>query len=203
MINKNSVFLKFGDYYTVNSNTFKMGIDRRITKKIAERFKGKKVLETCTGGGFTTISLAETAEKVITIEITKKNRDQAMQNVEKAGFIEKVEFILDDCRNDKLLNEVANVDAAFLDPDWDDKGGNHIYKFIGSNTRPPSDELLNKIMKLTPNIALILPPFIPEDEFTFLPSHEFQKIYLENELALFCLYFGNLMKKEGNTVLQV
>ena len=121
----------------------------------------------------------------------------------KAGLVNNVEFILGDCLNSIVLAGVVNVNAAFLDPDWNDVGKNHVYKFIDSNTRPPADILLNRIKKLTPNIALILPPYIQEEEFQGLSLHEFQKIYLEKELALFCLYFGNLINVKGNTELYV
>ena len=39
-----------------------MGIDQRFTNHFAERFVGLNVLETCTGAGFTTLSLARTAK---------------------------------------------------------------------------------------------------------------------------------------------
>ena len=51
------IYIKFGDNYLADENTFMMGIDFRITSKIAERFKNRTVLETCTGAGFTTISV--------------------------------------------------------------------------------------------------------------------------------------------------
>jgi protein-L-isoaspartate O-methyltransferase len=60
---------KFGDDYIANEHTFIMGINHRFTEHIAERFRGLKVLETCTGAGFTTISLACVARHVITVEI--------------------------------------------------------------------------------------------------------------------------------------
>ena len=202
-MNPEQVLRKFGDYYTADESTFKMGIDRRITSNIKERFRGKTVLETCTGGGFTTIALAETAEKVISIEINKNNQDQAIHNVKKAGLRDSVLFVLGDCLNEKILSSLENIDAAFLDPDWADTGSDHIYKFRNSNTEPPADKLLDLILRITPNIALILPPFISLYEFSQLPSHEFQKIYLENDLALFCLYFGNLIKEQGATELHI
>jgi predicted methyltransferase len=46
-----------------------MGIDLRFTTQIAARFRDRQVLETCTGGGFTTIALANAAAHVITESI--------------------------------------------------------------------------------------------------------------------------------------
>ena len=64
---------KFGDDYMADERTFIMGIDQRFTKHFAERFIGFYVLETCTGAGFTTLSLARTAKHVFTVEIDRTN----------------------------------------------------------------------------------------------------------------------------------
>ena len=56
-MNKNPIRDKFGDDYFTNERTFIMGIDRRFTAHFAERFRNLRVLETCTGAGFSSISL--------------------------------------------------------------------------------------------------------------------------------------------------
>jgi tRNA1(Val) A37 N6-methylase TrmN6 len=78
---------KFGDNYVVDDYTFIMGIDLRFTTHFAKRFKNLRVLETCTGAGFTTISLARTAKHVSTVEIEKSHQIQAVSNIEKAGLL--------------------------------------------------------------------------------------------------------------------
>jgi hypothetical protein len=55
---KSEIHKKFGDAYVANERTFKTGIDQRFTSHIAKRFLGRHVLDTCTGAGFSTISLA-------------------------------------------------------------------------------------------------------------------------------------------------
>lgn len=194
---------KFGDSYVADENTFTMGIDRRITRKISERFSGRTVFETCTGAGFSTISLAEAAESVITIEIDKNNQKQSKENVRIAGLEKKVRFVLGDCLDDSILETLENIDSAFLDPDWAVTGPDHVYRFKNSNTKPPADLLLQRVLGVTPNIALILPPYIDKGELLGLPHHEQQTIYLEGELALFCLYFGDLIREVGETILKV
>jgi hypothetical protein len=57
-INPNAIKEKFGDDYMADERTFIMGIDQRFTKYFAMRFIGLNVLETSTGAGFTTLSLA-------------------------------------------------------------------------------------------------------------------------------------------------
>jgi 16S rRNA G966 N2-methylase RsmD len=186
------VLKKFGGLYIADENTYKMGIDQRITKQIAKRFKNLTILETCTGAGFTTISLAKVAKKVITIEINQNTQKQAKQNIQIAGYSDKVDFILGDALDKNLLVNLKNIDAALLDPDWNDIGFTPVYKFKNSNMKPPADILLNTVLNLTQNIVLILPPFVSENEFDDLNEYELQKIYLDDELALFCIYFGSL-----------
>jgi len=190
---------KFGDDYQADAITFKMGIDRRFARHFANRFKDLTVLETCTGAGFTTMALAETAKHVITVEINPKHCEQAVYNVEKAGLKSKVTFLCGDILDNKILDRLPHIEAGFIDPDWADEKAEHTYKFIDSTTRPPADELLDTIFKKTANIALILPPFIKTKEFNQLPDHELERLYMGDNLELFCLYFGNLTNVKGET----
>ncbi|MHC4286121.1 MAG: methyltransferase domain-containing protein, partial [Planctomycetota bacterium] len=136
-MNSRAIREKFGDEYIANERTFIMGIDHRFTAHIAERFRDLKVLETCTGAGFTTISLARMAAHLITVEINSAYQSQARKNVEKAGLINRVTFLTGDILDEGLLDELPLVDEAFLDPDWAVTGPDHVYRFIRSNTRPP------------------------------------------------------------------
>jgi len=197
------IIQKFGDHYLADENTFKMGIDYRFTTPIAERFKNKIVLETCTGAGFSTLALARRAKRVITVEINRHHQDQARKNIDRAGLNDKVEFKIADILDKRLLSKLPPMDAAFLDPDWAVLRPNHIFKFINSNTQPPADKLFETIFKITHNIALILPPQIDTGEFKALPGHERQKLYLDNNHELFCLYFGELALSYGETELRI
>ena len=183
---------KFGDDFIADEKTFIMGIDRRFTTHFAERLRGRVVLETCTGAGFTTISLAKTAMHVFSVEIDLPHQDQAIKNVKKAGLFSHVCFILGDILDRNLIERLPAVDAAFIDPDWAVTGPDHEYRFIRSNTKPPADRLLNKIFEMTGNVALVLPPYIDEQEFAGLPEHELEALYLGESHELYCLYFGEL-----------
>jgi len=109
---------KFGQNYAASERTFVMGIDRRLTAKIAERFRNRLVLETCTGGGFTTIALARVAAHVITVEIDPAHQTQARRNLATAGLLDRVTFVLADVMDDRTWDGLPRVDAALLDPDW-------------------------------------------------------------------------------------
>ncbi|MDD4242011.1 MAG: RsmD family RNA methyltransferase [Smithellaceae bacterium] len=199
ILNPNAIRGKFGDDYLADERTFIMGIDQRITRHFAERFAGLNVLETCTGAGFSTIALARTAKHVITVEIDESIRKKAISNVKKAGLSAKVTFLLGSILEAKTLKKIPKVDAAFIDPDWAVTGPDHIYRFQQSNTQPPADLVLRNMLNMTDSVAIVLPPFIPVEEFEGLPEHELEKIYLGDSHELFCLYFGDLIRFPGVT----
>lgn len=198
-IDENKIYNKFGGDYIADSMIFLMGIDVRFTEHFATRIKDMVVLETCTGGGFSTISLARHATHVYTVEIEKTRMEEAKKNAQIAGVEEKITFINGDILSKEVRAILPKIEAAFLDPDWAVTGPNHHYRFVNSNTRPPSDTLLNLIFSITPNIMLIQPPFINPDEFSKLPGHELEYLYLDNKHELFCLYFGTLARYSGTS----
>jgi hypothetical protein len=202
-INPNVIKEKFGDDYIADERTFIMGIDQRFTKHFAERFIGLKVLETCTGAGFTTLSLARTAEHVFTFEIDEAIQKKAISNIEKAGLSSNVTFVLGSILETEILKELPLIDAAFIDPDWAVTGPDHEYRFQRSNTQPPADMVLRNMLKITDNVAIVLPPFINTKEFEGLPKHEREKLYLGESHELFCLYFGSLIKSLDETEFHV
>lgn len=198
-LNPNAIREKFGDYYIADERTFIMGIDQRLTRHFAERFTGLNTLETCTGAGFTTISLARTAKHVITVEIDESIQKKAISNIQKAGLSAKVSFLLGSILETETIKRIPKVDAVFIDPDWAITGPDHIYRFQQSNTQPPADLVLRNMLKITDNVAIVLPPLILVEEFEGLPKHELEKIYLGESHELFCLYFGDLVRLLGQT----
>lgn len=194
---------KFGAAYAATERTFRMGIDQRFTTRIAERFRNRRVLETCTGGGFTTIALARVAAHVTTIEMDPDHHAQARHNLATAGMLERVTLVLADVLDERTWDELPPLDAAFLDPDWAVTGPDHVHHFAPSTTRPPADALLERALRATPNVALILPPRLDLAELDPLPAHERQKLYLDDSHELYCLYFGALAVAFDETELRV
>jgi len=199
MITAEQIKNKFGACYIADDLTYKMGIDLRFSAHLALRFKDLVVLETCTGGGFSAISLARYASHVYTVEIDKSRMQVAKRNAKIAGVDQKITFINDDVLQIDFRKAIPKIESAFLDPDWADRGKNHIYRFINSNTQPPSDVLLCAIMSITPNITLIQPPYINSEEFNHLPPHECEQLYLGKSHELYCLHFGELIKFTGTS----
>jgi GNAT superfamily N-acetyltransferase len=202
-MNPDAIRAKFGDDYAADDRTFLMGIDRRFTAHMAARFRGRNVLETCTGAGFTTIALARVASRVTTVEIDPHHQAQAEKNVQKAGLSDSVTFISGDVLDRNLLAGLPPFDAAFLDPDWAITGPDHVYRFVHSNTQPPADALLERIFELTRNVAIVLPPLLDTRELAGLPPNERQKLFLGESHELYCLYFGELAAGFGETIFRV
>lgn len=194
---------KFGQDYAATERTFRMGIDQRFTAQIAERFRRHRVLETCTGGGFTTIALARAAVHVVSVEIDPVHHAQARHNLALAGLSDRVTFVFGDVLDERTWEGLPPFDAAFLDPDWAVTGPRHVHRFVRSTTQPPADALLARALRATPNAALILPPRLDLQELAGLPAHERQALYLDGGHEIYCLYFGGLAMTLGETELRV
>ena len=89
-MDREAIRAKFGADYSANDHTFRMGLDVRLANHIADRFKGRVVLETCAGGGFTTIALARQAEHLYSVEIDSERLMEAKRNAAIAGVRGKI-----------------------------------------------------------------------------------------------------------------
>jgi SAM-dependent methyltransferase len=194
---------KFGMDYIANERTFRMGIDRRFAAKISERFRNRSILETCTGGGFTTIELARVGAHVFTVEIDPAHQAQAKKNLAIAELSNRVTFVLGDILVKETWESLSGIDGAFLDPDWAVTGPDHVHRFRPSSTQPPADVLLDRVFRATRNVALVLPPTLNAHELDGLPKNERQRLYLDGNHELYCLYFGNLATCVGETEFHV
>jgi predicted RNA methylase len=202
-MDKEKIINKFGNNYCADDYSFIMGIDIRFADHLAKRFMNQIVMETCSGAGFTTIALAKYAKHVYSIEIDEFRLELARKNSQIAGLENKITFINGDITETKILELIPKIDSAFIDPDWAVTGENHVFRFLNSNTQPPSDKLLESINKMTSNITLIQPPGIDRKEFEKLLPHECEYLYLNNQHELYCLHFGELKKIIGESKFEI
>lgn len=181
-------FEKLNRDYAVNDETLLFGITPRLGAHIVERLKDLNVLETCGGAGFITIELAKIAAKVFSVDINSQFQEQSKHNVKLAGLEDKVTYFHGDVLSHDIINKLPKFDAAILDPAWNNG--------VLSEMSPPGDLLFKTIHQKTKNIVFVLPPFTSKDILNQIPAHELEKLYLDDELALLCLYFGNLAQQE-------
>ncbi len=200
---KEKIINKFGKNYDADDYSFIMGIDVRFANHLAQRFINHIVMETCTGAGFTTIALAKYAKHVYSIEVDGFRFELAKKNSQIAGLENKITFINGDVTEKKILELLPNIDSAFIDPDWAITGENHVFRFLNSNTQPPSDKLLELVNTVTPNITLVQPPNINKKEFEKLLPHECEYLYLNNQHELYCLHFGELKRIIGESKFEI
>ncbi|OGM29057.1 hypothetical protein A2962_04280 [Candidatus Woesebacteria bacterium RIFCSPLOWO2_01_FULL_39_61] len=198
------VLEKFGKNYLVDDETFVMGIRPTHGEHIAQRFNDYGlVLDACCGAGFMSIALAKQAKRIIAVDINLAHLKQAKANVKIAGVFQKVVFIHGDILDKNILSKFSKISGAFLDPDWAAKGNvktTHTSEL--SKMQPPADKLFWAIHKINDNVALRLPATIEPAKLKDYPPHEFEKVYLDDQLKFCCAYFGDLAKKIGNTELR-
>jgi trimethylguanosine synthase len=198
-MDRESIRAKFGADYEANDVTFRMGLDVRIANHIADRFAGRIVLETCTGGAFTSISLARRAAHVFSVEIDTEILKEAKRNAVIAGVAEKITFIRSDIFDVDIDLLPRRINAAFIDPDCTVTGKKQVEKFQDSPTRPPSDWILEHLSDYTENITLVQPGTIDVDEFSPLLPHELERLYVSGKLEFYCLHFGELARTIGES----
>ncbi len=204
MLNRNEVLDKYGKTsYEVDEDTFHMGIHHLISDHVAKRFKGSDiVLDACVGGGFMTIALSKYIKKIIAVDIDKKHLTQAQANVQFSTNSSKITFVEGDIL--EKIKYVGPFDAAFLDPDWARPGEDktvHVHEL--RDMEPSGTILFDEVSKITKNICLRLPKEFDILKLKDFPAHEVQSVYLEAKLKFFCVYFGKLMVKAGETELRI
>jgi len=137
------------------------------------------------------------------VEIDPGRQLEARRNARIAAVSDKVTFIRSDIFDLDVGSLDNKINAAFVDPDWDDDQRDHVYRFIDSTTRPPSDWILDYLADTTSDITLVQPPFIDEREFGHLLPHELETLYLAEHLERYCLHFGTLLRSPGKAEFRI
>lgn len=161
--------------------------------------KGEKLLELCCGIGITLEAVAGKFKQLTGIEIDPEVLKSCRQNIETAGIADKVELILGNVEDEKLLKDIE-ADVVIYDiPYWVSKelpdGTNVLEK------NPALDEMLEKIRKnVTRNIVVFAPPHFEyknvRDKFGVC---EFQKIFINGRYDRNYIFFGDLVENQGVT----
>ncbi len=204
-MDRDSILKKFGQEFVVTDDTYIMGIHRLFGEKLGARFQGlHRVLDACSGAGFTALAIARVVDTVVAVDINPAHIQLARENVCIAGLESKVEFIEGDLTDDTLWDKIGDIDGAQLDPDWAPPGA-HKKMHVSSleEMSPPADVLLRCALSRTENISCRLPKTIELSELDSFPPHEIEKNYLNEKFCFYTVYFGKLIREIGITELRL
>lgn len=158
----------------------------------AERLACDTILDLCCGAGFQSFAFAQTCKKVIGIEKRPELVAQARKYAKKLG-IKNVEFVCGDVLSSAVLKNLPKADVVFCDPE---RPAAEVERKSAS-IEPNIQKVLEIYQKITPNVALELPPHFSDEK---LPA-EYEYLALHGVLNRLTLYFGTLQKAEKSLML--
>lgn len=161
----------------------------------AEKLACKTLVEIGAGIGGQTIAFSRTCDKIIAIEINKKDAKILNENLKKLK-IKNVELIVSDALDDKIIEWIKKQkpDIVFCDSARKPEG-ERLVKDIEPNLK----ELLKKYSKITKKIAIEVPPFTQDLE-TLEEKFEKEFISLNKQLNRLTLYFNELKNNEVSVI---
>mmetsp|Transcript_3144 Transcript_3144/g.9595 ORF Transcript_3144/g.9595 Transcript_3144/m.9595 type:complete len:220 (-) Transcript_3144:236-895(-) len=174
----------------------------KIAVHHAERLGSRVVVDAFAGAGGNCIQLAKTCPHVIAIELNSVRVHLARFNAQLYEVEDSIDFI---CGNafDVLPSLMGKVDAVFLSPPWGGPSYASHNSFNLDQMRPyPASSVLKVALKVTPNVALLLPRNTHVEELRKLlrvcsegqPLRcEVEQNFLGGRLKTLTLYFGDLI----------
>ncbi len=164
----------------------------------AERLACDTIIDLCSGLGFQSFSFAKTCKRVIAVE---KNLDliAKARNYAQKLYLKNITFLCGDILSQEIINKIRTaaekipVGIIFCDPQRTAAEKERSLATIQPNIK----ELLVVYSKITPNIAIELPPHIFNTTF----DAEYEYLSVNDTLNRLTLYFGSLKKAEKSVVL--
>jgi hypothetical protein len=163
----------------------------------AEKLKCNSLVEVGAGVGGQTLAFAKTCKNVLAIEIDKTKANILIQNLKKLK-ISNVKVILGDALSERILKEIKafQPEIIFVDTDRPEQAERTI-----SNIKPPVAKLMETFTKITPKIALEIPPLTKDtDETKANYSFEKEFISLTKQLNRLTLYFNSLKQNKTSAI---
>ena len=158
----------------------------------ADRLACDTIVDLCSGFGFQTFAFAKTCKQVIAVEKNPDAVAQARKYAEKLG-LKNILFICGDALSPDVLRKIQKADVVFCDPQRAPAEKERALATI----QPDIQEILAAYGKITPNIALELPPHISNTVF----DAEYEYLSVDGALNRLTLYFGTLKQTEKSVVL--
>ncbi len=175
----------------------------------AKRLACNTIVDLCCATGFQSFAFAKTCKKVIAIDLDPQKIERAKQNA-KILNLKNIEFHVGDVLEPNIIKLASGADIIFCDPERLESEPKRTIDSIMPNIK----ELITEYQKITPNIAIELPPLLEQEEIdtlnqinTIAPnqkststknqnqkSHVFEQEYIsyQGRTNRLTLYFGTL-----------
>jgi hypothetical protein len=163
-----------------------------VARYRAERLACDTIVDLCSGFGFQAFAFAQTCKHVIAAEKDPDTVAASRKFAEKLG-LKNVTFLCGDALSPAIIKKIQKADVIFCDPQRAPAEKERALATI----QPNIQELLALYEKITPNIALELPPHISNTAF----DAEYEYLSVDATLNRLTLYFGSLKQAEKSIVL--
>lgn len=178
------------DYY-LTEDDLRFATNELVAQYRAKRLACDTLVDVGCGVGIQTIAFARTCKRVIAIDIDKRKIRYALENAKKVDA-NNIEFIHADGL--KALQNLVGADIVFVDPE---RAPEEKVRSFDTSFRPPLRQLIDASRKLTPSIAIELPPQIQKVDL----DCEKEFISVDHSLNRLTVYLGDLKRHERSAVL--
>ncbi|XP_075978713.1 trimethylguanosine synthase 1 [Anticarsia gemmatalis] len=190
---RHSLFHRFDEGIQLDRESWFSVTPESVAAHIASKYAYDVVLDAFCGAGGNTIQFANTAQKVIAIDIDPHKIAMARHNAEVYGVAERITFMVGDFFQ---LAPHLTADMVFLSPPW---GGpnysdNQEYDLETMLEPKPASELMRVARTISHNISLYLPRNSRPDQILSLAkqvggSVEVEQSFLDRRFVAITAYF--------------
>jgi len=177
------------EYYMMEDD-LRFATNEVVAEYRAKRLACNTLVDIGCGVGIQTLAFARTCKRVIAVDIDARKVRYALENAKKHD-INNVEFVHGDGL--KVLETLKKADAIFVDPE---RAPEEDVRDIAKSFRPNLLTLIKTASKVSPNIAIELPPQIREVPF----DCEKEYTSFNHELNRLTVYLGSLKKADRSAV---
>lgn len=179
-----------------NKNDVRFGTPQEVANYRAKRLaelSPDTIIEIGSGAGFQTNAFSDVTKHVIAVDV---DNERAARAKTPDNVISIIGDALDTTIIAKIRTQAKGKTAVFLDPERPPSSSHRTLDEIQPNIL----EFIKSYMEITPDIAIELPPFLSDDQFTGLPEHEREYISIDGKLNRLTIYFGALRKCDISAV---
>ncbi|HSU72254.1 MAG TPA: methyltransferase domain-containing protein, partial [Candidatus Binatia bacterium] len=177
--------------YFMTEEDLRFATNEQVAAYRAKRLACTTLVDIGCGVGIQTLAFAKTCKNVIAIDIDPRKVRYAQENARKFG-VKNVEFVCGDGL--EALKSIEHADVIFVDPE---RAPEEDVRDIAKSFKPDLLTLVKSASKVTPNIAIELPPQIHEVPF----DCEREYVSFNHELNRLTVYLGKLKRAKTSAVI--